>query len=200
MADVAGFHHLWHQYYPGLPPLAYVLHEKLPNLWWRFHSLPESKQYPDSLEERTILLHRHNTLATEVLGQGQECWLVQSLYTEEHFPPPDPLQKIIDSDGAEWSPVLTDMLTRIDFASVGVDPDLPLSCAAFPTRWEPGKFDDFLCYVAINYGRFLFIETKHGQVYAPYNGGADLIVDTTQKRDEMKAAYSDWLSTHPSGL
>ncbi|MEU8403165.1 hypothetical protein AB0C28_49000 [Nonomuraea sp. NPDC048892] len=38
------------------------------------------------------------------------------------------------------------------------------------------------------------------RLYHPYDGGADVILTNTQERDTLKAAHTDWLSKHPSGL
>jgi len=37
-------------------------------------------------------------------------------------------------------------------------------------------------------------------IYHPYDGGMDLILGTTEQRDQLKAEFSDWLSALPSGL
>jgi hypothetical protein len=49
-------------------------------------------------------------------------------------------------------------------------------------------------------GPFLIVSEATGRVYAPYDGGADLFVETEAERDALRTKYSGWLSTHPSGL
>jgi hypothetical protein len=34
----------------------------------------------------------------------------------------------------------------------------------------------------------------------PYDGGADFILPNSQSRDQLKARFADWLSSHPRGL
>jgi hypothetical protein len=37
-------------------------------------------------------------------------------------------------------------------------------------------------------------------LYHPYDGGADVLLPTAGRRDELAAAHRDWLSSHASGL
>jgi hypothetical protein len=37
-------------------------------------------------------------------------------------------------------------------------------------------------------------------LFAPYDGGMDVVLPTTAERDHLRSAHSDWLSTHPAGL
>lgn len=48
---------LWQQQWPGCPPLADTLKHAYRDRWLRFHSLPESKRYPDHDAEYKIVLH-----------------------------------------------------------------------------------------------------------------------------------------------
>lgn len=79
---VSDFEVAWNGYYPNCPPLGYLMRAAGARHWLRFHSLPESKRYAETDEERNILLFRQNALADEVLGAGDACWLVQTLLVE----------------------------------------------------------------------------------------------------------------------
>jgi hypothetical protein len=37
-------------------------------------------------------------------------------------------------------------------------------------------------------------------VYAPYDGGMDLIISDSKKLNELRTIHSTFLSTHPEGL
>jgi hypothetical protein len=37
-------------------------------------------------------------------------------------------------------------------------------------------------------------------LYHPYDGGADIIAASTDRRDQLRQAHEDWLSAHPAGL
>jgi hypothetical protein len=48
--------------------------------------------------------------------------------------------------------------------------------------------------------RALWLETNSGEIYAPYDGGADLILADPGRRDALAGRYRDWLSARPDGL
>jgi hypothetical protein len=37
-------------------------------------------------------------------------------------------------------------------------------------------------------------------LYHPYDGGADVILPTSEQRDALRVEYRSWLSNHPAGL
>jgi hypothetical protein len=39
-----------------------------------------------------------------------------------------------------------------------------------------------------------------GWLYAPYDGGADVIAASPTHRDQLRRAHQEWLSAHPLGL
>jgi hypothetical protein len=49
-------------------------------------------------------------------------------------------------------------------------------------------------------GALLIVPVAMGWLYAPYDGGADVIADTSQRRDHLRESHASWLSAHPSGL
>ena len=46
----------------------------------------------------------------------------------------------------------------------------------------------------------MFISNKENCILAPYDGGMDIIVESQEKRDELKVKYKDWLSTREDGM
>jgi hypothetical protein len=37
-------------------------------------------------------------------------------------------------------------------------------------------------------------------LYHPYDSGADVIVESTARRDDLRRQHTSWLSSHPLGL
>jgi len=84
-----------------------------------------------------------------------------------------------------------------------IEDDLPLSVVFWITqlRWLPRRFDDLIRLVADDKApQLLFVEENISRLYAPYDGGADLILETSQQCDALRAKYGEWLSRHPLGL
>lgn len=142
----------WKRTFGKFAPLGYVCREKLPSRWLRIHSLPKSKRYPQTEAEYRELLRRHNEVATDLLGEGDECAL------------------FVDEDG-RW------------------------------ITWNRGQFDSLIRSVADeNAGRVLFANFQRQTIYAPYDGGADLIVATPAHVALKRMLWRDWLSSWPDGL
>jgi hypothetical protein len=47
---------------------------------------------------------------------------------------------------------------------------------------------------------FLFTNESVDWIYAPYDGGADVIARTPSDRDALRKRYAEWLSSYPGGL
>jgi len=70
----------WNEQFPDSPPVGFMLRQAYPQRWLRIHSLPESKRFAETKEEYTELLLRHNIVATETLGEGSRCYLIQGCW------------------------------------------------------------------------------------------------------------------------
>lgn len=185
----------WRAHYGDCPPAGFLLLETFPERWLRIHSLPESTRYADTAREMSALLARHNTVASDLLGDGSPCVLVTK---------------------AEYNPrVGRAAKGHVQFARLRVEPLVVVtannpndtgsgwSIPLVSTRleWQPGALDDVLADVAnALLGPFLIVSETTGRVYAPYDGGADLFLQSELERDEFKRKYDPWLSSHPSGL
>ena len=165
----------WDEHFPDSAPLGYRLRQAYPERWLRIHSLPESKRYADTEEEYAELLRRHNKVATDALGAGSRCYLIEGFC-------------IVSGDRRDgW--VLT-----LD----GEELPRPEATEAI---WSYGRHDALLRQVADwKTANIIFASPGSGRVYAPYDGGADLIYLNEQERDERKAVYRAWLSAYPGGL
>lgn len=170
--------------YPDCPPLGYMLRERFSSRWFRIHSLPESKRYPDNSAEEDIIVSRHNQVATDLLGQQSDCQLVVA--RRMNGDPDSPLP------------------AGYEFSSVGrYDDGEPEPWVVWATNvaWSARAYDDLILAVANEqtYG-VLFISPHGGGIYAPYDGGADLLhIDPTRLAD-IKRKYHDWASKRPDGL
>jgi hypothetical protein len=190
---MASFEHWWREHFGDLVPRGEVLREHFfEDRWFRIHSLPESKRWPTQASEYNEILRRHNAIATDVLGVGSSCWLVATHWFEADAGKTGP-PVLPHLDPGAWDKPL---LFR-------EDPDDPLVTACWPTliKWAPGEFDALLRMVADDKEpQPIFVETAQSRIYAPYDGGADLILESAEVRDAMRARYPAWLSPDPRGL
>ena len=78
---------LWAARWPTTAPVGHLLRDQHRDRWVRFHSLPESKRYPDSEDEYATVLARHHAVLDE-LGLHGRCYVLSMLFADELMPPP----------------------------------------------------------------------------------------------------------------
>ncbi len=62
---------LWRERHPSAPPVAHTLRTRYADRWVRFHSLPDSKRYPESGDEYALVLDRYNTILDELFVDSE---------------------------------------------------------------------------------------------------------------------------------
>ena len=178
----------WQSHYGSAVPVAHLLRQQIQDRWFRIHSLPESKRYPETPDEYSILLARQNEIATEVLGVKTQCLLLVGRYTE-HPELNIHSQRLPQFEGTNFTL----------FVSVQAPDVISIFCA--PIIWTPGRFDSIIKAVADDQdGNILFASLATGEAYHPYDGGADLFLASSERRDKLKEKYVHWLSNHSRGL
>ena len=188
------FENAWTQFHLGEPPIGWMLLGEGAANRLRFHSLPASKRYADTDEERSLLLGRQNVLAFEVLGD-RPCWLVQAHWV---------LQPGERDVADQHDPFRATREWKLDFAFEILEDDgeegRPWRVHAAQARWAPGRFDDLLLSIADEKaGPTLWMGTD-GAIFAPYDGGVDLFLPGAEAVQRLAAQHPDWLPTHPLNL
>lgn len=69
-----------------IPPIADQLEWKFPERWVRIHTLPDSKRYPENVDEIFEVLRRHNTLLTDIATAEESFWLITPHGSEKKDP------------------------------------------------------------------------------------------------------------------
>jgi hypothetical protein len=93
----------WEEHWPDCPPIGYELRCER-DRWVRFHSLPESKRYPDTEDEWAIVLDRYNTVLDELFA-GLDVYLATSNWSGTPVPPERPRRygiALAESSPAGW--------------------------------------------------------------------------------------------------
>ena len=186
----------WSSWYPKVPPVGFLLREAYADRWMRIHSLPDLRRHPISRLDQEELLRRHNTVAGDLLGENQACALLLC--------------------GEPAAQSTTELAARIgvpdrDMHDLGLLPSWlwedacgfftgPVGLFGAVVTWRRGAFDSFIGAAANDEIRGLALGNATGQVYAPYDGGADLFFPAVANRTEATRRYAAWLSTRPDGL
>lgn len=191
---------LWKQSFGDCPPVTYLFKYQLFDRWFRIHSLPESKQYADNEAETAVLLARQNTLLLDVIENASECFLIAGNYEDS------PLEKNLKHcpalGGFKFQNFVR--LSKQDFNPDELEPDekplyLSLFFASYNLKAE--SLDEILlCVADEKISNFFVANFGTQRIFAPYDGGVDIVLKSSEERDELKLKYKDWLSNHPEGL
>ncbi|MFM9962973.1 MAG: hypothetical protein ACKV2Q_17330 [Planctomycetaceae bacterium] len=178
-------------------PISYKLRRQFENRWVRFHSLPESKRYPDGEEEMEIVLHRHNAVLESLAAEGCDVALVTTHYSNS-----SPLEEIAPvsepaPDAIRWRSVAMHKLPDAD-KFMG---EHFMHLFVKWSKWMRGVFDPTIRLTANDVIRnVLLIDSQGAWCVSPYDGGMDCFLRTSSARDALRIQYADWLSPHPKGL
>ena len=94
---------LWRERHPSGPPVAHTFRTRYADRWVRFHSLPDSKRYPESEDEYAIVLDRYNTILDELFADT-DVFVVTMDWSNTPTGPagyPTPRQ-MLHPDGIRW--------------------------------------------------------------------------------------------------
>jgi hypothetical protein len=197
--DSAGLTALWAGAWGDCRPVSYELRRYLHDRWIRFHSLPGSKRYAGNEQEYAELMRRHLAVLAELLShegadQARELVIVTASWSGD----PSPAPRAAELAGAlpaaaYWTSVLT------DDSLPGEETWTHLWVSAARLRSE--ELPRLLRLVADDVtGGVIITTAEMGWLYAPYDGGADVIAASPGHRDRLRRAHEGWLSAHPAGL
>ena len=184
----------WNKEYKESLPINHELKMVYPDRWFRIHSLPESKKYAENEDEYKIMLDRQNQLINDLIGEESEVAISFGLYrwdlTNDNY-------KEL-TDFGEFQKIL-----RIDLKKERpweYEDETYFDIYVKTESWKNGSRNEILKAIADDEIRAMFVSPSKKCIIAPYDGGVDVIVDSTEKRDRLKAKYVDWLSDREDGM
>ncbi len=188
------FNKYWSTNYPESNPIGHELKSVYPTRWLRMHSLPESKRYAESEDEYQTILNRQNKLIGRLFGENSEIIIVSGQYEMEFTEE----TSTVLSDYGLFEKCRTIELHKIYpeeyedkfYYDVYIRTDI----------WKQNSQNELLKNIADDDFRAMFICPKSKCIVAPYDGGMDIIVDSKEKRNELKVKYKDWISDREDGM
>lgn len=185
----------WSSRYPECEPIPYLLRDTYRSRWVRFHSLPQSKRYAENEAEYQTILDRHNQVLRSLAQPNESLTFTSTGYSETQTAVRDPQLDDLDPSAEHWHTIAKHEIDN--------DPEYPNFWHSFAStyRWTPQVFDSLLRLVADDVvANTMILSTSGHWIYHPYDGGADVILDTTAQRDKLKDEFSSWLSSRSDGL
>ena len=192
------FESLWTTRYSKAIPISHSFRHDYNDRWFRIHSLPESKRYPDNDAEWKILLSRQNSIITDILGENSKMVIVTGQYQHEVL---EELDLTTDINSIKHFSFVH--LDNIDLHKLRPEEHeigeiyKPMFCE---TVWYKDSLDNILRDIAQDNVRAFFISLDHDTVVAPYDGGIDFVLKDFVTRDKYRTKYGDWLSDRIDGL
>jgi len=186
---------VWQRQFGDSEPVAHLLHDRFGDRWLRFHSLPESKRYPDTEQEMAMVLERHNRVISRLAGEQPDVALLSTEYSKSASPKKSQLANTAACEGeVAWRSVSMHRLSE--------DWEEPTYWHVFSSamQWRDGVLDSVLRLVADDKVANVLLLSRRGWLYHPYDGGADVIAPNQDERRVLASEFSAWLSKHPLGL
>jgi hypothetical protein len=141
-----------------------------------------------------MLIERQNKLINDLIGKESEVAISFGLYTDDITN--DNHKEI--TDFGEFLKVFTIDLHKE--RPEEYENEMYFDIYVKSEKWENGKMDEILKAIATDEIRAMFVSPSNKCVIAPYDGGVDVIVDSTEKRDKLKTKYKGWLSDRQDGM
>jgi hypothetical protein len=195
------FNKQWLCHYPDSPPVSHWFKWAYPDRWFRVHSLPRSKRWPDNDKEWKILLARQNKIITDIFGLGTEVCLVSSDADWEF----KTLSALHNDNGEMY------LFTHIGKADLyKLDMEYYRDTYLFDKHtfkpvfakmvWKPHLHDTLLKEIANGNAEAFFVSFSKVIIIAPYDGGIDFVLKDGMTRDFYKNKYKKWVSNREDGL
>lgn len=172
---------VWEREWPGAQPVGYLLRNHT-DRWVRFHSLPNSKRYAETDAESHEVLRRQRIILDELLaglGPGSLVvvaadWSASDLASGDsrrRLPDAWPWRIGLDSSDCEAPPIYF-------WAQLGI---------------EGSRLDNLLLAAADDRGKYTLAGADMTWLFCPYDGGVDVILQTSAERESLENRHADWL-------
>ncbi|MFT3998309.1 MAG: hypothetical protein QM667_12960 [Asticcacaulis sp.] len=137
------------------------------------------------------LLDRQNQIALEILGEDEPCWMT-CYYDDLARIKPHP----------EWGWGISDRINqhakrRFNMKCVQTfydSDDFIFWIYAAPTVWRQNRFDSLQRHIARDYVKMMWVSRRTGAIFAPYEGGLDLILPDLAQKEHLRQTYANWLA------
>ncbi|MFY8067222.1 MAG: hypothetical protein RSE15_01500 [Flavobacterium sp.] len=182
------FKKFWNSNFNQTIPLSYLFKEVYHERWLRFHSLPDSKRYPESDIEMNIILQRYNQIFSEIYNENEEIYLVHTNIThnDEKF---ELLNFHPELNFKKSCSFKLEMYFPNDF-----DNDAILEVFVSRKCWNLISYNEILKEIVNDISRFFFISLDSKIIVAPYDGGIDIILKSETDKAILTKKYKNWIS------
>ncbi|GKS73786.1 hypothetical protein AVME950_02840 [Acidovorax sp. SUPP950] len=182
----------WQSEFGEIAPRGHLLRRALSAKWVRFHSLPDSKRYAESLEEYAEIEHRHHLVASALFNAGEPLYVFRAHHDEARLRGKARHQLA----GRQFR----EALAVVPPISLGQDKEDRMYVRAFVSKWKPDFFEAAIRLLADwKEVGVSFVSPSTKNILCPYDGGMDVFTYSIAP-EELRALFADWRSPRPDGL
>ena len=185
----------WKREFGESPKIAHLLRSSFAARWVRFHSFSDCQRYPNDDAELQSALDRHNTILSSLSNPDSQLYILTTSYS------PDV------SDATPDKLVLETGLNAELWCS---EPMHEIQSDSEPNYWHIFRSSikwnlhaaDGLLKLVVNdrIGNVMILDPTKSWLDHPYDGGADVIHESTSKRDMLGRSHESWLSPRSDGM
>lgn len=185
----------WQETYGEVNPIDFYFKFEWPTNWFRIHSLPNSKRYPETADERAEILERHRQIFSQLITEDDTVFYLFGNFLM-HQKAPDKLQTELGE---------CEHLTSIDLVklnSSNYQSGQFYSAYTKKAMFSFSAIQPILMQImedAYPY-RFAIINSTKKRIFVPYDGGMDLILATKAERDQQQNLFAKWGAKREDGM
>jgi len=183
----------WRSQFGEIAPRGHLLRRALSEHWVRFHSLPDSKRYAESVEEYAELQRRHLAVASALFGAGEPLYVFRA-----HIGDPRLRGRARHQLAGRQ---FREAVAVLPLESRGWDEDEDrMHVRALVTKWKPDFFEAAIRLLADwKEVGISFVSPATRNIFCPYDGGMDVFTFSIVP-EELRTRFTSWRSARPDGL
>lgn len=192
------FNAYWTRTFPECPPVGFLLKHVYRERCARFRNFSNGRVHPASDDDYAEVCRRQNALLDHLFRSEPRVVWVTTIPSENEMPPEDgPSFVNVDPQGA--------FCQSLGMHEFELEFDTPSYWHIYMSAREfaPGRFDALLKTAAEDPAEsglvnVLFLGPSTRRLMHVYDGGADVVLESAQKRGQLCARYADWTADTPA--
>jgi len=181
----------WQAQFGEIPPRGHILRRALPEHWVRFHSLPDSKRYAESVDEYREIQQRHLSIASVLFSANEPMYVFRAHEAEVRLRGKARHQLA----GRQFREAVTVLPPGIR-----QDGEDRFYVRALVSRWKPDFFEDSIRLLADwREVGISFVSPATRNIVCPYDGGMDVFTFSIAP-EELCSRFAAWRSSRPDGM
>lgn len=182
----------WHSKFGDVAPRGYLLRRHLTAQWVRFHSLPDSKRYAESLDEHAEIQHRHALIASAIFNANEPLYIFR-VHGDEAKLRGKARHQLVGRQFREAA-------AAVPPESLGQDSEDRMYVRSLVSKWKPDFFEAAIRLLADGEEvGVAFVSPSTKNIFCPYDGGMDVFTFSLSA-EALRARFAGWLSPRPDGL